>query len=187
MEDKRLEVLAKQEQDILRIAEQNITKARKKWIQELGYKYPQLNVEQIIERHPEVNDVNEIKKRLINPQAMQALKIIMQNSFHRLVAGSDPSKAIAPEIYEDFDYDAAALAKKRAAEQAALEEARKQTELEEMEELQRKAVRMPSQPMYNRRPEPSSQSATNKEIQNEFLRKKNFLDNLKDDLSGKKN
>lgn len=95
-------VLQKLQDDIARIAQQNIEEAKK--------------------RHPEIKNKEELKKVMIRPEIMEQLDTVMKTSFRNLIKGNetDPDSRISKHVYQSLDYDA------EANEKAAAKEAEKQ-------------------------------------------------------------
>jgi len=102
MKDKRMGVLQKLQDDIARIAQQNIEEAKK--------------------RHPEIKNKEELQKVMIRPEIMEQLDTVMKTSFRNLIKGTetDPDSRISKHVYQSLDYDA------EAKEKAAAKEAEKQ-------------------------------------------------------------
>ncbi|WP_143279618.1 hypothetical protein [Burkholderia cenocepacia] len=102
MKDKRMGVLQKLQDDIARIAQQNIEEAKK--------------------RHPEIKNKEELQKVMIRPEIMEQLDTVMKASFRNLIKGNetDPDSRISKHVYQSLDYDA------EANEKAAAKEAEKQ-------------------------------------------------------------
>lgn len=137
-----MRVLEKLQDDISRIAKENMEEVRK--------------------RHPEIKDEDELKKHLIRPEIMDQLDTVMKTSFRNLIRGNetDPDTKISKHVYQNLDYDA------DAAEKAAAKEAEKQQSNAQQQQPSR-SMSMPNKTLHQREPS-IVEGETNKAVNQNF-------------------